>query len=97
MPDFVFPNLAGVLVEVHYNLGQTGASAWLENVRFEMQGGRVYVIGALVQEVYGGNWPYASTAAAIAWDSVALYYVHRDREASIAAAQKNMPRKGWFS
>jgi hypothetical protein len=97
LKDLALPNLNGPVV-LYYRGVEALENAWMENVRFEEQAGRIFLVGQLIDEVYGDHVPVRS--AAVAWEAVVQYFIFTDRAAAVAyydeSRAENEPPKRWF-
>jgi hypothetical protein len=98
--ELSLPNFAGVCLQILYRAGDVLDSAWMEEVRFEVQADRIFLVGKLIDEVYEPGTHIPIMQAALAWDAVVHYFVFRDRFTAIAYYEQSRdqeePRKGWF-
>ncbi len=93
MFDNNFPDFCGKLV-VFYMLDRANRSYMLEDASFEIQAGRLFVVGKVSNEYDDDVWAKGTTAC-IAWDCVEQYLVfdsaaqyHRERERYEAAKEE---------
>ena len=71
------PNLTGKTVSFSLQLDEY--LAVIENPRFEVQGGRLFVRGITPKGASGGDW-LEGVDCAVAWDSVTRYHVFSSSE-----------------
>lgn len=74
MDDTDYPNFTGKLLVVHL-IGRDGqVTNIIQDARFEIQAGRLFLVGEIVQNPVD-NLPLAGLKNAMAWDQVADYTV----------------------
>lgn len=93
MPIDQFPDFSGKLV-VFYLVDRPNRSYMLEDATFDMQAGRLFVVGKVSKEYDDDVWARGSTAC-LAWDCVEQYLIfesaahyHRERERYEAAKEE---------
>jgi hypothetical protein len=74
MTDLTFPNFRNRLVALALSDDPETPFTILEQTRFELQGGRVFLTGIVPEGVHEDNW-CAGVACAVAWEAVLEYYL----------------------
>jgi hypothetical protein len=74
MAELTFPNFRGKLVALVQTDDEETPWTVLENTRFELQGGRLFILGIVPEGVNEEDWCAGATCG-IAWDDVLSYYL----------------------
>ena len=80
------PNLEGKCVSI--TIMDDGNSHDLFNPHFELQGGRLFIIGSVPEGATDSNW-VVGCQSAVAWDRVTDYFVFENLEAYTKAIEKS--------
>lgn len=82
--DLVYPDFTGKCVSFSLE-NEVSCSDLLDPV-FEIQGGRIFVVGTIARESSASDWA-AHCRAAIAWDRVTDYIIFDSEESFIEASR----------